>query len=58
MVAGHSLREPDSRKRQVILHPLLLDLFLENIEQFLEIQVAFPDVDEAPHILNLIEECR
>ena len=38
--------------------PLLLDLFLENIEQFLEIQVAFPDVDEAPHIPNLIEECR
>jgi putative two-component system response regulator len=38
--------------------PELLDLFLANIEQFLEIQVAFPDSDEVPHILNLIEEYR
>lgn len=38
--------------------PALIDLFLENIEQFLEIQVAFPDQDETPHILNLIEEYR
>jgi putative two-component system response regulator len=38
--------------------PLLVDLFLENIEKFLEIKEAYPDVEEVPHILNLIEEFR
>lgn len=38
--------------------PTLVDLFTNNIDQFLEIQKAFPDEDETPHILNLIEECR
>ena len=38
--------------------PELIDLFLKNIDQFLEIQTAFPDVDETPYILNLIEEYR
>jgi putative two-component system response regulator len=38
--------------------PALVELFMDNIEQFLEIQNAFPDEEETPHILNLIEECR
>lgn len=38
--------------------PELIDLFMENIEKFLEIQKDFPDTDEAPHILNIIEEYR
>lgn len=36
----------------------LLDLFIDNIEQFLQIQKALPDLDEMPHILNLLEEYR
>lgn len=36
--------------------PTLLDLFIENIEKVLEIQKEFPDKDETPHILNLLEE--
>jgi len=38
--------------------PQLIRLFVENIEKFLEIQAAFPDSDETPHILNLLEEIR
>lgn len=38
--------------------PRLLDLFLDNLDDFIEIQKAFPDKDETPHILNLIEEYR
>ena len=38
--------------------PELIDLFLANIDRFIEIQTAFPDIDETPYILNLIEEYR
>jgi putative two-component system response regulator len=38
--------------------PELIDLFINNINHFLEIQTAFPDTEETPHILNLIEEYR
>jgi putative two-component system response regulator len=38
--------------------PHLLNLFIENIEQFLEIQRAYPDEDETPHIMNILEEYR
>ncbi len=47
-----------SEGRGTHFDPHLLDLFLENIEQFLEIQVAYPDTDDIPHILNLLEEYR
>ncbi len=36
----------------------LLDLFLDNIDKFLEVKEAYPDSDEVPHILNLIEQCK
>ena len=38
--------------------PKLLDLLIDNVDKFLEIQKALPDGDEIPHILNLIEEYR
>ena len=38
--------------------PKLLDLFVDNIHEFLEIQNSLPDDEETPHILNLIEEYR
>jgi putative two-component system response regulator len=38
--------------------PNLIELFSANIEQFLEIQNNFPDTEETPHILNLLEEYR
>ena len=38
--------------------PALIDLFMEHIDKFLEIQKALPDIDETPHILNMIEEFR
>lgn len=38
--------------------PDLIDLFLENIEQFLAIQEAFPDTEEIPNILALTETIR
>ncbi len=36
----------------------LVNLFLDNIDKFLEVKEAYPDSDETPHILNLIEECK
>lgn len=36
----------------------LIDLFVENIDKFVEIQKNFPDSEETPHILNLLEEYR
>jgi len=36
--------------------PKLLNLFLDNIDQFLAIQEELPDKEETPHILNLLEE--
>jgi len=38
--------------------PKLIDLFIDNIDQFVAIQEKLPDKDETPHILNLIEEIR
>ncbi len=38
--------------------PNLLDLFFNHLEEFLEIQRAYPDTNENPHILNLLEEYR
>jgi len=38
--------------------PLLLNLLINNIDAFLKIQEEFPDTDEKPHILNLLEEYR
>lgn len=38
--------------------PILLNLFIDNLDSFLEIRDSFTDVDEAPHIMNMIEECR
>ena len=38
--------------------PRLIDLFIANIEQFLEIQKNYPDTEEIPHILNLLEDYR
>ena len=38
--------------------PTLIDLFMEHVEKFLEIQKALPDTEDAPHILNIIEEYR
>lgn len=38
--------------------PALLKLFIENIEAFLEIQKAYPDEDETPHIMNILKEYR
>ncbi len=35
--------------------PVLLDLFLENLELFLEIGKAFPDDEELPNIVQLLE---
>jgi putative two-component system response regulator len=38
--------------------PELLDLFLNNLDEFLKIQKEFSDKDETPHILNLLEQYR
>jgi len=38
--------------------PELLHLFINNIDKFLEIQNAYPDEDETPHIMNILEEYR
>ncbi len=38
--------------------PHLIDLFVNNIDSFLEIQKEFPDNEETPHILNLLEQTR
>ena len=38
--------------------PNLLEIFTANIERFLEIQSAYPDEDETPHIMNILEEYR
>ena len=38
--------------------PKYLDIFLDNINLFLEIQKELPDKEETPHILNLLEEIR
>jgi putative two-component system response regulator len=38
--------------------PQLIELFIQNIDKFLEIQKMFPDSEETPHILNLLEEYR
>ena len=38
--------------------PHLLDLLFNNIDEFLKIKEDFPDTEETPHILNLIEEFR
>lgn len=38
--------------------PELLELFIAHIDQFLEIQKAYPDEDETPHIVNILEEYR
>jgi putative two-component system response regulator len=44
--------------RGIHFDPKLLDLFIDNIHEFLEIQNSLPDDEETPHILNLIEEYR
>jgi putative two-component system response regulator len=36
--------------------PSLLKLFLDNIDEFLKIQKEFPDKDEAPSILELVDK--
>ena len=38
--------------------PILLNLFIDNLDSFLEIRDSFTDVDETPHIMNLMEEYR
>ena len=38
--------------------PVLLNLFLDNLDKFLEIRDNFIDNNEIPHIMNLIEEFR
>jgi len=38
--------------------PLLLDLFFAHLDDFLQIKEEYPDTEEVPHILNLIEEYR
>jgi putative two-component system response regulator len=38
--------------------PVLLDLFIDNIDEFLKIQKSLPDEEETPHILKLIEDYR
>lgn len=38
--------------------PELLSLFINNIDQFVAIQNAYPDEEESPHILNILEEHR
>ena len=38
--------------------PILLDLFLDNIDKFMSIKDSLPDEEQTPHILNLIEEYR
>ena len=34
----------------------LVTLFVENLEEFLKIKEAFPDEEEAPSIMNLIDQ--
>lgn len=38
--------------------PILLNLFIDNLDSFLEIRDSFTDVDETPHIMNMTEEYR
>ncbi len=38
--------------------PQLIDLLIENIEQFLEIQKKFPDFEEQPSLLSMIDNIR
>ncbi|MDD2652891.1 MAG: response regulator [Sulfurimonas sp.] len=38
--------------------PALLDLFIENIPEFLKIKEQFCDEDEIPHMISLLEEYR
>lgn len=38
--------------------PLLLNLFIDNIDKFLEIKDSFKDNNEASYLMNLIEEYR
>lgn len=38
--------------------PHLLDLFINNIDQFVAIQEAYPDEEETPHMINMLEEFR
>jgi len=38
--------------------PSLFDLFIDSLDKFLEIKESFPDDEETPHILNLLEEYR
>ena len=47
-----------SEGRGTHFDPFLIDLFIANIDQFLEIQKLFPDNGETPHILDLLEEYR
>ncbi len=46
------------KERSKHFDPALLDLFLENLELFLEIKEDFPDNDEVPHILSILGEKR
>lgn len=38
--------------------PKLLDIFMDNIDKFLEIKERYPDKEETPYILNQLEELR
>jgi putative two-component system response regulator len=38
--------------------PILLELFLDNIDEFLSIRDSFTQQEEVPHIMNLLEEYR
>ncbi|MCK9372209.1 MAG: response regulator [Sulfuricurvum sp.] len=42
--------------RGIHFDPKLLDLMIENLERFLEIKAAFPDEEETPSIINLIDQ--
>ena len=44
--------------RSIHFDPILLDLFIDNISEFLKIKESFPDDDNVPHIINLLEEYR
>lgn len=42
--------------RGIHFDPFLLDLLFNNLEQFLEIKNAFPDLDDVPSIMTLIDQ--
>ena len=44
--------------RESHFDPALLDLFFTHLDEFLKIKEEYPDTEEVPHILNLIEEYR